>query len=428
MRFNLHHRFAELVGATLFFLILFVPTSYRPIKGGLLATVLLFIALRTLLKGRLSLHPSIFYWTIFIVFASLFFMTLGAARGAPGALRVGTVYVLWPLVYTVLVAGISDEGVLKSLLKVMVVATISIGAYGLIYIFYMSGMLPTYLYVPLDLGQAIGFYEGFMEVKIYSISSLLFLVPFVFTALIFWNKKDNEPVGRLLLWLALIAGLLLAFLSGRRVLWLIVLLTPLIIFSFRLFIRKPQIKNFRYSKRVSLSVIAVAIGTYAYLKHVYGLDIFVVGSEFLKGFDFTHDFSASLRKEQFFALLRGWADSPLFGAGHGARAIGSLRSVEMPWAYELSYVALLFHTGFVGFLVYASGIVWIYYMAVKIIRSGDRIGVYLLPVMVGLSCFLIGNATNPYLEKFDYIWVIFLPVAFINYWFLKKNAQIYSQP
>jgi hypothetical protein len=36
--------------------------------------------------------------------------------------------------------------------------------------------------------------------------------------------------------------------------------------------------------------------------------------------------------------------------------------------------------------------------------------------------YLIGNATNPYLEKFDYIWVIFLPVALINFWLLGKNS------
>jgi hypothetical protein len=35
---------------------------------------------------------------------------------------------------------------------------------------------------------------------------------------------------------------------------------------------------------------------------------------------------------------------------------------------------------------------------------------------------LIGNATNPYLEKFDYIWVIFLPVALINFWLLGQNS------
>jgi hypothetical protein len=35
----------------------------------------------------------------------------------------------------------------------------------------------------------------------------------------------------------------------------------------------------------------------------------------------------------------------------------------------------------------------------------------------------MGNASNPYLEKFDYMWVVFLPIAFVNYWLLDKRRQ-----
>ena len=91
--------------------------------------------------------------------------------------------------------------------------------------------------------------------------------------------------------------------------------------------------------------------------------------------------------------------------------------------YELSYVALLFHTGIVGFAIYAAAVIWIYRMGLRIIRSGDRIGLYMVPALVGTTCFLIANATNPYLEKFDYIWVIFLPVALINYWLLTGDEK-----
>jgi len=38
-----------------------------------------------------------------------------------------------------------------------------------------------------------------------------------------------------------------------------------------------------------------------------------------------------------------------------------------------------------------------------------------------MSGFLIANATNPYLARFDGIWVIFLPLAFINRWLLTEN-------
>ncbi len=111
----------------------------------------------------------------------------------------------------------------------------------------------------------------------------------------------------------------------------------------------------------------------------------------------------------------------------GASALGPLRSVEMPWAYELSYAALLFHTGIIGFLIYSSGVICIFWMGLKIMRSGHWLGIYMLPVLVGTTCFLIANATNPYLEKFDYIWVIFLPVALINIWLLNKGKSCHFQ-
>jgi len=42
---------------------------------------------------------------------------------------------------------------------------------------------------------------------------------------------------------------------------------------------------------------------------------------------------------------------------------------------------------------------WIVWMDYAMIRSGNRIGLYILPVLVGMVCFLIANATNPYLEN-----------------------------
>jgi hypothetical protein len=168
-------------------------------------------------------------------------------------------------------------------------------------------------------------------------------------------------------------------------------------------------------------------GLFLYVHYAAGLELIAIVDNFIEGFDFAGAGSASVRAEQFFTLYNGWQQTPLFGAGHGASALGPLRSVEMPWAYELSYAALLFHTGIIGFLIYSSGVICIFWMGLKIMRSGHWLGIYMLPVLVGTTCFLIANATNPYLEKFDYIWVIFLPVALINIWLLNKDKNCHFQ-
>ena len=72
------------------------------------------------------------------------------------------------------------------------------------------------------------------------------------------------------------------------------------------------------------------------------------------GFQFDSDPVAMLRRDQSVALVKGWLEAPLLGSGHGMPAPDVIRSEETPWAYELTYLALLYHTGVVGTLAYAS--------------------------------------------------------------------------
>ena len=78
-------------------------------------------------------------------------------------------------------------------------------------------------------------------------------------------------------------------------------------------------------------------------------------------------------------------------------------------------MALLFQTGIVGFTAYAAGIVWIFYRGIMLIREGGQLGGMMIPMLVGCTAFLIANATNPYLARFDGLWTLFLPLAVINY-------------
>ncbi len=60
-------------------------------------------------------------------------------------------------------------------------------------------------------------------------------------------------------------------------------------------------------------------------------------------------------------------------------------------------------------IIVAFGVVWIFWNGLRIIKSDVFLGLQLLPVLVGTACFLIANATNPYLAKYDYdyMWVFF---------------------
>jgi hypothetical protein len=129
------------------------------------------------------------------------------------------------------------------------------------------------------------------------------------------------------------------------------------------------------------------------------------------------------RRDQFFALVNGWLQHPLFGSGHGASVRDVIRSAEMPWAYELTYLALLYHTGIVGVFAYSAGLFWTLLKSRQIARTGWSQAPYLMATLVGTTCFVLANSTNAYLEKYDSIWVLFLPIAFINVWLIEQYRQ-----
>jgi hypothetical protein len=65
-------------------------------------------------------------------------------------------------------------------------------------------------------------------------------------------------------------------------------------------------------------------------------------------------------------------------------------------------------------LLYGLGVTWIYVQGLRIVRRGTSLAPLMVATLTGTTTFLIANATNPYLEKFDCLWTVFLPLALIN--------------
>lgn len=155
----------------------------------------------------------------------------------------------------------------------------------------------------------------------------------------------------------------------------------------------------------------------------YGFQLEVIVERFISAFKILSggDASAEFRGNQLIELLNGWTKKPIFGSGYGATItfLGQEYS-----SFELSYVATLYHTGLIGFTLYLLLFIWLFLNCFKLISETEPISIWLFPISIALFCFMIANATNPYLQKFDYMWVIFLPLAFINYLQLKKREKI----
>jgi len=244
--------------------------------------------------------------------------------------------------------------------------------------------------------------------------------------LLIWPKKFDPLIHRVLLWAATTIGIIIVFLSGRRALILVVILSPFLTMGLQCFLPSGMRReSFMQSIKSAIPIVLFIIFFLYYVERIFDIDLLSTYKMFTSGFQFDAELSAAIRKKQFYALIEGWMESPFFGKGHGTCCSGFLREGgdQGVCAYELSYVALLFYTGISGFLAYASGVLWIIMKSIQLIRSQAVIGLQMLPILVGMVSFLIGHATNPYLTKFDSMWTIFLPVAFINNQLIRSEGR-----
>jgi O-antigen ligase len=418
-------RFIQAGSCALLFLSMTLPTVPKlvALKSCLFALLLAGIGLGILAGRSARLDFRIALWTLALTATSFLFVMKGILAGNPGAAEAVTVYILWPITFTLWIAGWSEDHILSALHRTAIAATLFVSLYGCFYLLTQLEIVPDIgLVSALSLGwdaQAFGAHEGYTQMAIAGMNSLPFLVPYVMaTAAIGSSWTGRGAFWKLCLWAACALGWLTILAAGRRALFLVVLVTPPLIFLASLILPPGERSagKRRVMKFTALLAFAIAV-IFVGLASIYEVDRHAVWGQFISGFDLsaqTPDGDALERRQQLIALSRGWLDRPLFGAGLGASVLGSIRSETTPWAYELYYLALLYQTGLVGLLAYAAGVMWIFWRGLAIIREGGREAQLMIPMLVGFSALLIANATNPYLGKFDEMWTLFLPLAVIN--------------
>jgi hypothetical protein len=420
----------RLIGAgsyILLFLFMAFPMAYDLLylKAFLFGGLLVAIFVEYITTGRSQLDNVIGLWSLALAVISFFFVMEGFFAGTPGARAAALVYVVWPVAYVVWIAGVANARTLLGIHYTAIIATLFIGLYGCMFLLTQIHVIPEFKIISaLSFGwedESFGAHEGFTGMQFAGLNSLPFLLPYVMASLAiqFPPKAGKRSIRQTFTWAACILGWIVTLAASRRALLLVISLTPLLILALRSF--QPKIEKLT-NKRSMLSFSLLFIGgiilLFIGLSSIYSFNLSSMWDRFASGFDLgsqTLDEGSALRNEQFYALMRGWMEHPILGAGHGASAFGSIRSQNMPWAYELSYLALLFQTGLVGFVAYTAGVGWILHQGLKMIREGGHLGRMMIPVMVGCCSMLIVNGTNPYLSRFDGMWMLFLPLMVINY-------------
>lgn len=426
-----HSAVAQYATYCLLFLMLFIPYEQVPLKLALIGVVAasaLFLALRP----RVSLlDTKVLSWVLFVVSTGAFFVLWGIAHGVTDALKVLPVFVIYPIIFIFLVASLSQLGSLNGLFMLLVNSAIVISIYAALFMLAMVGIIPGEAVFSIVKEAVVSVGTEFFSYAMPSITSMLYLVPFLFSALLLWEDADGMPVKRSWLGFALILSFVPIIFSSTRVFWLILLVTPVLTYMSVFILKKDSSRTRRTvfhtnAARLAGYMFVVAILPILYF-HAALTELFFSSSAFIDALTFS-DAGTSVRGEQFSMLIDGWLQVPLFGAGHGASLPLYRRSDLAPWAYELSFVALLYQTGLVGIALYFSAIFWLFYSGLKLAWQNTGFALYVIPTLVALACFLLATATNPYLYAFDHLWTLFVPLMVINVFLLDRRKQSGTAP
>jgi hypothetical protein len=417
----------------LFFLMFVFPMVLELlyVKTILFALILLICLIDIIKHGYLPLHKTILQLTILMLFVGAIFFCEGWIRNTPGAFKQAQVYILWPLIYIILLTSLKEQKLLIGLERTIVISTIVLSIYGIVHVLANLSILPEFFSRSPFKSETIGFgyRKGFMEMTLPGINSLPFLVPFCITALFYWvPEKEHFPVKRSLIWIAILSGLVFSFITARKAVWLVILISPIVALTLS-YISDPKLrirrkinkKRFYYFVFILLPVL---VFVYIFITSIYDFNLNSILKEFFSGFRISSRNEVA-RYHQFSALVKGWLEHPLFGSGLGATAAkyGSVRSPSSPWSYELFYLALLFQVGLVGMIIYSSGVIWTYFQGIKIIKSSVVNKRIIMPFLVGMTCMFVAGGTNPVFIRFDALWFFFIPIAIINNWMLNRKKE-----
>lgn len=419
MKFTFESEAIFRVCIAIFFLMsLVVPTTHQDVRGVFLLFMMLLLFIWYLYRGAIYLSSEIFCIYMIGIILSISMVFYGILMGAPGAVRVASVFILWPAVFIFFMASTRKILVYELMMKTVVVGAFIASCMGILLVFdelFKLGMGILSLFA--SQGAVVEVYTSSIEYRLYNITTVIYGLPFLIGVLMLDSKLSLfQGRWRFFCFLTLFLCLVCLLISGRRAFMLVAMLAPFIALTICWLGRART----RFA-RLALWSVPLGLVLLLAIAPQLGLDLGAMIGSVGQAFDEQSEVGAATRLDQARILLSYWAERPLLGQGLGASAPEIIRDPEMPWAYELSYVALLFQTGLIGFLIYSLMVMYIYIRGIQLMRRCEVAIAYFVPLLTALTCFLIANATNPYLAKFDYLWTIFFPVGVINVCLLNRK-------
>lgn len=383
--------YGEVAGTLVLTSMMSFPRSFAPEKIVLIGVFIAIQMVRLLgneaVSSRINVkNISVFY--LIVAFLGVTWSAVGAHNGGypeaiPDYLRL---YVIWSGAFFLLLISLRQSNCMLMLHRAVIYSgcVISIvNAFGIFDYYYGIETITENIKAQLEL--RVGFHDGYMQVTSHNIGFLLFICGYLIAWYCRADARAEHPVlGRV----SLLLSLAIVVASGRRALWLVVLLAPVIVMGVSIVTR-----TFGANRRLG-RLVAIALGS------TILVPLFVPLGDTL---DFVRSAFSSddERTIQSSFLIDGFKQFPFFGSGFGVNA-GYTRSAESPWLYELTYHQLLFNFGLVGCAVIALTAAAYFRIATSAIMRSVIPEPGAFELLVGLLTFLVGTYSNPYLGSFDF--------------------------
>lgn len=416
------HKIGSYIGELLILLMMIFPYKFQYFKLLLAVLLCLGLILKAYNNKSISVNLYVLLWIVLYVSMGFISILFGILSNNPAPNKYIPVYILWPIMFLLFILS-SDESFFYRLLRCFRIALFIISLLGIIAFFYFN------LNIMVE-GEFMGFRPsfrpGFPLIAIFSgsIVSCIFLYPF-YLSLFLLDRSTITFFDKL----NLMIGLIFIIATSRRALFFNILLSIIVTFIVSLFTDKSLRKDYMKSFKKSFKTIVILIGfilianifyEFIDLKALYTFITDISGSSNIDSSLMSESYKA--RTDQFSSLISGWAESPLFGHGTGINA--SVVRSEIPGTYELTYVAMLFERGVVGAGIFLLQYILLNIWCMKLIFRNRENNKYFIAALVGFNMFIYANGTNPYLNAFDHLWILFFMLFILNIYSDKSNLRL----
>lgn len=391
-----------------------LPRTFIVIKLIFLFFYLISFCIQSYRNKKLYISKKLFAFYIVIILLGLLgsfigYINRGAISGISDNFRL---WVVWSVCFVLVITMFLQQKNLLFFHKAVVLSGVLISiinVIGFCDLFYGLGIIPEFILTEMDL--RLGLHEGYMHITTENITSLFFIVPYL---LVLQFRKDAGVLNNWTTKLSFFLSFLLAAFSGRRALWLCVIMTPFLILGMSFYLS--NMKNIKI-KLKNTTYVLFFIGIIAVF--------FIATSESLEIPTLTHvkeAFSAEdERSIQKGFLLNSFLDYPFFGSGFGVGA-GYQRSENRVWLYELTYHQLLFNFGLLGTILLLFLYLSFFYFIIDNLKKNRPNDIVPFGIFVGIMSFAIGAYSNPYFGSFDFL----IYIAMVPYLASFKVSNSYT--